>query len=350
MTYTYAIHDFLTIESSTPILNDAFHRYFLSDPVDDPDLRIETDADIDVDTDPLSRHDLWFHGAEGEDLVYYEDEIFGRDDQVLLRGLEADTTEILANTVDLPVLDVTPRSRGSVSDLIEVVLDYKFIQQGYTTLHAGSLCKDGKAILMAGFPNVGKTLSTLYLLKRGFKYMGDDNGFVCEDGTALCYPSTSSIGYHDFLKFIEPSDVGTVDYYKHLARVWPMQNKLVERLFDYPEIYLPDIGRYEQGDTAEAAITCTLEIGERKVNEVTRDDLARKILTSTDYSRPRIWQNPFMWVYAYFNDLDFDEVRRRERGIVHDYLDHSECYVLACRQRNWDSVLDEVLDEVVESL
>lgn len=346
MTHTYDIHGILTIESSEPILNDAFHRYFQTDEDLDPDLVVETDRDFTVDTSDLSRHDLWYYGAEGRDLVYYEDEIFGKPDKVLLQDLEGDTTTIRANTVER----VTPRSRGSISDLLEIVLDYKFIQRGYTTLHSGSLCKDGKAILLAGFPNVGKTLSTLYLLKQGFSYMGDDNGFICEDGTVLAYPSTSSIGYHDFLKFIEPSDVGTLDYYKHLARVYPMQNKIVERLFDYPEIYLPDIGKYSQGDTAEGAIACTLEIGDRKVDDVSTENLTRKILTSTDYSRPRIWQNPFMWIYAYFNDLDFDEIRAREREIVSSFLETNECYVLACKQRNWDSVLDEVLDEVIEGL
>jgi hypothetical protein len=336
----------LSIESSEPILNDAFHRYFSTSGVSDPDLVVETGAEFAVDTSELSRHDLWFYGAEGLDLVYYEDEIFGREDRLLLKGLFEDTTVIRANTVDR----LTPRSRGSVSDLLEIVLDYKFIQRGYTTLHSASLSKDGKAILLAGFPNVGKTLSTLYLLKQGFSYMGDDNGFICEDGTALAYPSTSSIGYHDFLKFIDPADLGRVAYYRHLARVWPMQNKVVERLFDYPEIYLPDIGTYSQGDTAETAIACCLEIGERGVESVVTGDLTRKILTSTDYSRPRIWQNPFMWVHAYFNDLDFDGVRRHEREIVEQFLSETSGYVLACQQRDWDTVLDEVLDEIIEEL
>lgn len=346
MAYSYDIHDILTIKSTEPLLNDAFHRYFSTPEVSNPDVVIEAERNFHVDTSDLSRHDLWFYGAEGRDLVYYEDEFFGRDDKVLLEGLFEDTTVIRANTVDR----ITPRSRGSLSDLLEIVLDYKFIERGYTTLHSAALSKGGKAILLAGFPNVGKTLSTLYLLKQGFSYMGDDNGFICEDGTVLAYPTTSSIGYHDFVKFIEPSDVGYVDYYRHLARVWPMQNKIVERLFDYPEIYLPDIGKYTQGDTAQTAVACCLEIGDRRVEPVETDELTRKILTSTDYSRPRLWQNPFIWIHSYFNDVQLDEVRQREREIVRRFLGETEGYVLACKQRDWDTVLDDVLDEVVEEM
>lgn len=339
MPYTYDFHGILSVETTEPLLGSAAHRYFLTEASLDPDIRVETEVDIDVDTADLQRHDLWFYGADGRDLVYYEDTLFGRPDRVLLEGLREETTTIRANTVDR----VTPRSRGSVADLLEVVVDYKLIQRGYTTLHAGALSRNGQAILLAGFPNVGKTLSTLSLLEQGFSYLGDDNSIVCEDGTVFAYPATSSIGYRDFRHFFGPEKFGRVAYYARLARLFPMRFALAERVLEYPSVYLPDIEGVTQTDSAESAVACTLEIGPRETESLSVENLARKILTSTDYSRPRLWQHPFIWVAAYFTDLEVDAVRAEERRIVDEFLSETECYRLACDEWDWDDVLAGVV-------
>jgi hypothetical protein len=73
MPYTYDFHGILSVETTEKLLGTATHRYFLTDESLDPDVRVETDADFDVDTADLQRHDLWFYGADGRDLVYYED-------------------------------------------------------------------------------------------------------------------------------------------------------------------------------------------------------------------------------------------------------------------------------------
>jgi len=345
MTYTYNLHNILTIESSEELFDHAFHEYFLSDDVEDPDIRLTITKDLDHPTDNLYRHDNWFYGAEGRDLVYYEDRLLGMNDRVLVEGLQANTTEVTATP---SVHRITPGSRGSYSDLVEDVIDYKCVQRGYTTLHSGTLAKDGKAILLAGFPNVGKSLCTLALLQQGFEYMGDDNGLVSENGEVFAYPSISAIGYHDFIDFIDPEDIGRREYYQYLLRVWPMQNKVVERLFDYPEVYMPDLGSFTQGERAEGRAVCCLEIGDTKIEDVDRDDMVRKLIASTDYSRPRIWQNPFVQVLEYFTDLDLPGIRERERAIIHNFLENADTYALACPQANWDQMYDEVLDPVIQ--
>lgn len=344
MAYTYNVHDILTIESSEELFDHAFHEYFLSDDVKDPDIRLSIDGDLDHPTDDLYRHDNWFYGAEDRDLVYYEDRLLGMKDRVLVEGFLEDTTEVVATP---SVNRITPGSRGSYSDLVEAVIDYKCIQKGYTTLHSGTLAKDGKAILLTGFPNVGKSLCTLALLQQGFEYMGDDNGLISESGEVYAYPSISAIGYHDFIDYIDPDDIGRRRYYQNLLRVWPMQNKVVERLFDYPEVYMPDLGPFTQGERAQGRAVCCLEIGDTKVDHVDRDDMVRKLVTSTDYSRPRIWQNPFIQVLEYFTDLDLAETRDRERAIVRCFLEDVDMYTVACPQANWDRVYDEVLEPVI---
>ena len=340
MTFTYNIHNVLKIQSDVRLMNYAFHKYFLSDETDDPDIIIRIAKDIEKPKG-LSRHDRWFYGKEGGDLVYYEDNLLGMNDKVLVKNIKEKPTEII---VTKSVLKFTPRSRGSLSDLIEAIIDLKLSKTGFATLHAGTLSKNGLAVVLTGFPNVGKTLCTLYLLKNGFKYMGDDNGMIDKDGNVYCYPSTSSIGYHDFLKFIEPDDIGRFRYYMHLLRVLPMRVKIVERLFNYPEIYLPDIKRYGQEDKAKAKVVCCLEIGEMKIREISREKMVKKIEMINDYSRPRPTQNPFLWIYAYFNtDFNLHGFVGREEEIISSFLKHCKCFVISCNERNWGEVLEEVL-------
>lgn len=335
----YDIHGLLTIRSDIPILNRAFDQYFRVPSVHEPDIVIE-EKDFRLPTAHMDRHDNWFYGRDDLDMVYYEDKLLGQREAVLLEDLHGTPTYLTYQTIDWP--NVTPGSRGSISDLIESVIDFKLIERGCTTLHAASLSKDGRAVLLCGFPNVGKTLSTLSLLQDGWAYMGDDNGVIGRDGTVYAYPSTSSIGYDDFLQYIEPSAIGRGRYYKHLARVWPMQFAVVERLLDYPEVYLPDIG-FEQGSTATGDVAVCLEIGGQRVTEVGRDAMVAKIQASTDYSRPRIAQNPFFQVWAYFADASLSLLQREERDIIWAFLSDVECYTAACEMRNWGETLGEII-------
>ncbi len=339
MTYAYNIHDILKVESDIALLNEPFHRYFLVDEVSEPDISIKMYKDFDFPTNGLSRHDLWFYGKEGEDFVYYNDRIFGMKDKVLVKNLKG-KTEIKATK---STLRVNLRSRGSLFDLVEAVIDLKLLKSGYSVLHAACLSKDGSAIVLTGFPNIGKTLSTLYLLKNGFKYLSDDDNLLDYKGNAYCYPTTSAIGYEDFVKFIGPESVGKGFYYRVLLKTWIMnKSKIIPRIFNWPKLFLPDSG-YELTDKSKVNIVCSLEIGERKIKQIEPKELVPKILVMNDYSRPRIHQNPFMQVYAYFNDLSFAELYEKEREILLNILRNCRCYSLACNQRDWGSVLSEVL-------
>jgi len=59
-------------------------------------------------------------------------------------------------------------------------------------LHAGGVCKDGKAFIFTGGGNVGKTSIVLNLLKEGFEYLGDD-WLVVDSEKAYPMPKTIHI-------------------------------------------------------------------------------------------------------------------------------------------------------------
>lgn len=339
----YNIHNIVSIESNVPALSNYLTNHFLSSSTSssEPDLIIKIEKDVDFPKNGLDRLDRWFYGKEGEDFIYYDDFILGMRDKVLIKNLDSTPTEIYATK---SVLRINLRSRGRLSDIINLIVDLKLLRKGYLTIHAACLSKDDSAILLAAFPNIGKTLCTLYLLKKGFKYLFDDTGFIDGKGTAYCNPFVSTIGYHDFVKFIKPTDVGRLKYLEIALKGFPLsKSKVIGRIFEPPVIDLLKIEGHELAEQSRVGSVCILEIGERKVKEMDKEELAKKILIANEYSLPRAIGNPFMLAYSYFNDFNFEEMKRKERDILLKFLSECKCYELACKERDWLSVIKEVV-------
>ncbi|CAD7769554.1 hypothetical protein AIOGIFDO_00636 [Candidatus Methanoperedenaceae archaeon GB37] len=334
--YYNNIHDIVKINS-----NFLFPG-FKPGEVSDPDITIEIKKDIDFSKEGLSRLDFWFYGKEGGNFVHFEDNFFGMKNKVLLKNLEGQT-EVFCNKSVLR-LDrfYPPRSRKSFKDLIDTIIRIKQIKKGYLNIHASCLSRDGSAILFAAFPNVGKTLSTLQLLKKGFKYLSDDTVLVDRNGKAYLTSFPSAIGYEDFLKFINPTDIRTRKYYKTLVKDWLIKHSnILNRVMQPPLICLGDL--FETVDESKVDVVCTLEIGERKIREVDKEYMAEKITTINDYSLSRI-NNPFIFVYSYFNDSSVGEIERMQKENLLGFLEGCRCYSLACNDWNWMELISEVIE------
>lgn len=336
--YYLNIHDIVKINSNFP-----FPDYKVGE-VSDPDISIEVKKDINFSKEGLSRLDSWFYGKEGGDFVYFEDNFFGVKNKVLLKNLDGQT-EILCNKSVLRLDRIyPPRSRGSLNELITAVIQTKLINVDFLHIHAACLSKDGTTILLAGFPQMGKTLSTLYLLKEGFKYVSEDTVLVDSDGNAYFTPSPIAI-HHDFLtlKLIDKNYISTWKYYRILFKTWIMKkSRFINRSLEPPKINLLDIGNYELMNKSKVNIACTLEIGDRHIKEVSKDHLAKKILAINRYSLPRVDTNPFVWAYSYFNDFDVTKIERKEKENLLSFLDGCECFSLACNNKNWLSLFKDM--------
>lgn len=348
MIYNYNLHDVVKVQTNTPNLSNYLTEYFLTEEESKkPDLVINvTDhKDFDVRKDGFEKHDHWFYGINGGKFVYYEDTIFGMKDKVFLKDIDGKTT-ITMTTGTLKIDNyIVPRSRGSISDLINIIIDLKILSAGLVTIHAACLSKNNSAIILSAFPNVGKTLCTLQLLQNGFKYLSDDTLMVDTKGKAYAHPFISTIGYYDFLRFIKPEDIGSRKYYKALLKGWAMKkSKIIERLLEPPKVDLLSIKGNEWVRSSKVEVACSLKIGDRSVRRIEKEELTRKILAINEYSMPRITKNPFLCVYAYFNDFNFEEARRKEEENIISFLDNCECFELASNDFDWISRVEEVMD------
>ncbi len=305
-----------------------------------PDIIVNVD-NFNFPKNELSKLDYWFYGREGEDFVYYEDRIFGIEDKILLKNIKG-KTEIHATEKTLKIDRIyVPRSRESLEKLINTIVQIKQIEHGCLSIHASCLSRDGEAILLAAFPNVGKTLSAHQLLKSGFKYISDDTVLVDNKGIAYLTSFPSAVGYYDFLRFIRPEDIGMVRYYSSFVKSWFMhKSKLLNRLLRPPHLTLGDL--YETVDKAKVRVVCTLEIGPKSIKEIEPEDMFKKIRAINEYCLPRFYDNPFIKVYDYFNPGYVEDIREREYKNLLDFLSGCECYNLACNNWDWKALLEEI--------
>lgn len=332
--YYKNIHDIIKISS-----NYTFPGYEVGE-VSDPDITIEVKKDINFSKEGLSRLDFWFYGKEGEDFLYFEDNFFGVKNKVLLENLDGQTKVLCNKSVLRLDRFYPPRSRKSFNDLINTIIRIKLIEKGYLNIHAACLSKDGSATLFAAFPNVGKTLSTLQLLKEGFKYLSDDTVLIDKNGKAYLTSFPSAIGYEDFLKFINPKDIGPKKYYKTLVKDWIIKkSNILHRVMQSPLISLGEL--FETVDKSKVNVVCTLEIGERRIKEADKEYMAEKITAINDYSLSRI-NNPFIWVYSYFNDFSITKVEEMQKRNLLGFLEGCKCYSLASDDWDWLSLIKEI--------
>ena len=336
MSFYLNIHDMVKINS-----NYKFPGYNHGT-VSDPDISIEVKKDFNFSKRGLNRLDYWFYGKEGGNLVYFEDNLFGIRNKVLLENLEGKTEIIVTKSVLMLDSLFVPCSRKSFIDLISTVVQIKLINAGFVPIHAACLSKDDSGLLLVAFPRMGKTLSTLQLLKEGFKFIGEDTVYVDNKGNAFFIPTLSAIHY-DFLKFFNQKKISTWEYYKILTKSWIMEkNQFINRIFEPPKINLLDMVDNTSLRKSKVKNVCSLEIGERSIKEVDKECLTKKILAINRYSLPRIDTNPFIWVYSYFNGFDIERIMEIERRNISAFLDGCKCFSLACNDKDWISVLKEI--------
>ena len=310
------------------------------------DININFEVVKSIDTNikhNCSRIDLWFYGRKNENFIYYKDIFLGLKNQILLKNL-LDEPEITVSKSCL-WLDkfYPPHSRLSIQNLINSVTRIKQIQNGYLPIHAACVSNDEHTILIPAFPNVGKTLSCLQLLKEGYKYISDDTVLVDKNGYAYLTSFSAGIGQRDFLKFIKPDDIGKWKYYQTLLRAKIYEsNKIVERLIQPPKIALGEI--FPTKDKAKVDTIATVEIGPKQIEKISMYDMISKIMKINNYSLSRL-NNPLIWAYSYFNnDFNIEEIEAVNWMNLWDFVENSDSYYsLACNDWKWIKVFEEIL-------
>ena len=290
-----------------------------------------------------SRLDFWFYGRHNEDFIYFEDIFLGLKNQIYLKNLLGATE--LRVTKSCLWLDkfYPPRSRQSIQNLIVSIDRIHQIQEGKLYTHAACVSNDDTTILIVAYPNVGKTLSTLQFLKEGWKYISDDTVLINNKGYAFLTAFASAIGYKDFLRFINPSDIGWWKFHQKLimAKIHHL-NKAIERVTNPPLLKLADL--YPTKKSAKVDVVVTIEIGPKRIKKMSLSEITEKITNINSYSLGRI-NNPLIWAYSYFNDsFSINKLENKEKANLMSFLENCDnFYSLACNNWNWINMIKAIL-------
>jgi len=295
---------------------------------------------IVINKSTCNRLDLWFYGRYNENFILYEDKFLGVNDQILLQDIETDPKITVSKGATFLDKIYSPRSRGSIQQLVDTISRIQFLNKGFLSIHAACLAKDGESILIAAFPNVGKTLSTFQLIKEGYKYLSDDTALVDTQGNAYLSSFPSAVGHYDFLQFIRPENIGKQRYYSMLLKSKLYEsNKLFGRLFNPPLLELGKI--FPSEDKVKIKTVVSVEIGPKRIEQLSMKDIIQKIDKINAYSLGRL-TNPIVDAYAYFNNYNHHYYYNIEQRNLMRFLGNCEnFYSLSCNNWNWIDVFKE---------
>ncbi len=183
MSYSYSIHDILTVESDVSL---RIPDKFLMAKVTDPDIRLRKRS-FEVEREKLRKkkrkdYTVWV----GDDSIVFSYEML--DLRLRISGLTHQTT-----------IDVTPRlwefQDGDVHKLIEELLQLHLLETNHSFLHAGAVTAGDDLLLLPAMGTTGKTYTTISLIDGDSRQvLSDDRVIISEDGTVYSYPMVVNTG------------------------------------------------------------------------------------------------------------------------------------------------------------
>ncbi|MBI1978618.1 MAG: hypothetical protein HYS62_00985 [Candidatus Aenigmarchaeota archaeon] len=190
----YNIHNLIGVESNIRILPE-----FFEGKPKKIDLVIKQ-GDFSFDKSESNKLGLKFSG--GNDTLYLEYPFYGKSIQkLLLKNIKGDRTEFYFTKFT--------HSMFGVAGLVTYLLQLKLLQKGCTFVHAGGLTKEGKALLITAWSEMGKSSTIFGLAGKDFGVLGDDAVIVGKDGNVYSFPHKAGIFFHS--KNIENLKLSMID-------------------------------------------------------------------------------------------------------------------------------------------
>lgn len=340
MTFEYNIHEIIKISSDV----DLQMNYFRVKDLASSDLSIRIVSSINLDTKKLTRIGSNYFGIENRGFVYRKIRGFPFRSEIMLKDIFGKTLLMMTKgyyITRLP-LDLSPLLTGS--SLITKILHVKLLLKGLTFLHSAciSFKNRNEGILLAAYPDIGKTTTTLLALKTGlFDYLSDDMVIVDHNGTVWSYPTKISFKSLKFANF------GSVK-----MNIWRRIGfNLVHRV-PYPfSVYMPSldlIDTHEVVPVKDKTIVkyiFVLEYGKDCCEQLTKEQCFRKLWLNNQRQYSYVYD--LLNIYAYLNNnFDLGELSTREKNIISNLVDKAECFCIkATNVKHFISILMRVLNK-----
>ncbi len=309
--YGYNVHG-LRIKSSVKL---PIPSHFFMPETDVPvsgryDLQVEIGNNDIIGMDPVSQPYLFF---KKNSLLHNYRMLLPCN--LLIKHLEGDT-KIRVSWL----YDKIPQFNSD--QIIDYILDLKFIQKGFLKLHGASVEYSGDGIMIAGWDGCGKSTISLRFIERGASFLSDDTTIVDKD-FAYSYPKR--------IKAFRGAD-GIKQYLKNV----PVVNKF---LGIYEKTYPKNIA-----DKTKIKYIFIPVYGEKSIEKLTKKDALETMLTLNTYRTKTRDTRNLVLAYCYYNKYDLDSLMNSRKEILKSFLKHAECYEI--KSKNVQETL-ELIDSVL---
>jgi len=254
----------------------------------------------------------YFMGASDNDELYYSRLLFYPFKVSLrLRGLRTGQPSIAVNKLytrfPLRVNNIFPPG-AHLTDIITV----KLLNRGWVPLSAACIAVRGKALILLGPPDTGKTLTVIQGFKQGlpFNFMSEDI-IITNGNQAVACPYTISFRHHGYLGGAKE------DFLARLHSISPIFNFITKRLAGHLDKFFKDMPFTPQAEIGCVVILQRAGKEEEGIKALNPSEAAHRILQLNRYEFT-YYRNPLLRVYEYFNPkvLSLEKLQYIENTII----------------------------------
>ena len=350
--YYYDLYDIVKIQSDIPLNTEPISPLQECSYFSEPNLVIKVGSNSAiVPTFPKYINEFSnvdrFYAKPEKGVLYFKDIYYKKRYEIFLANLEQKhhtfPTKIYATKATTKRYHTV--LKGNLYNLINAIIQIKLINAGFLYIHGACLSKNNSGIVAAAHCGIGKSLLSFQAQKQGYNILSDDMTLIDSKGYGHFSYSTSTISYNDFIQYVNPKKIGWWKYQKLL-----MKSRIVEKNPSLMRFFpLPKINLLNPNDKvvkkSKINTVCILEEGDKGIEKVHKEYLAKRIDEINEYSLEKFDRNRMLWMYAFFNEFDMNKVRIQENINLLKFLDGCKCYVLRCRDKNWMNLVEEIMKE-----
>lgn len=264
---------------------------------------------------------------ENDQSIYSEYRLGPMKRKTLLKNIEGNT-QLAQKTFFV-------EGFASANPLIRSVLQAKLLLKKYWRLHAGSVSKNDEGVVLVASSGIGKTFTTLSLIKNyKFRFLSDD--MTLTDGTyAYCYPK---------LLLLEPSDIRAFGVKLSLRdRLKRMTSRLKNRdtgiRLDLTEAERYIGTKFNVKKSVKVNMVYILRKGKPNVVKADKEEAFKKIITTTR-SELFPYGNRLLWSYAQKNpSFKIEQLLKNEEQICRTLVEKSECFIVSHDNRGHNKII-----------
>jgi hypothetical protein len=280
----------------------------------------------------------YWKGESGRDELFYQRNLFaGSKLRLLLRGIAADSPEIIANKNYFRFVIgrfINLHSLGyHLTDLACALLLHK----GLCALHCSGFSVGDSTVAIIAPANTGKTLTTMRaVLHSGASFVSEDLAITDGQHIYAC-PWTSTFRYYDelsmswllrvrmkLIKIIPPMELIPA----------PGDSRKIDKYIDKERI------------VTQKRITHLVILANRSGGvEVLNKECALRMVLNLNRYEFSYMKNPMLTAYSYFNpEFDIDDAMKQEQQILAKLINQTTCLLVQSEEptKFADLILDKI--------